>query len=183
MLLTVILITTLPELNKVVPNLHTLFTNNVNFMMLLVITICIILLDIPSGIMFALFVIYGSYYYQKTGFKNIKFESNLKPVKLNSGDVPNSMLRLPTEKRLLEPFSSSQSSDAAPVDNCCNIPITTPKTPLIKSRSSYDVVGCYLNGMQSAQNTTTFGPPLSSDCYLTEDGVAKTATGWYPINP
>ena len=189
MLLAVVLITTLPELNKVVPHLHRLFTDDINFMMLLVITICIILLDIPSGIMFALFVIYGSYYYQKSRFTNVNtkptmnFNTNLYPLKMTPGDVPDSMLRVPNEKGLLEPFSSSPSSDAAPVDSCYSIPLSTPKMPLIRSRSGYDVAGCYLNGMQSAQNTTIFGPPLSSDCYLTEDGVAKTATGWYPINP
>jgi hypothetical protein len=192
MILAVLLIVMLPDLTKAVPQIRMLFTNNVNFMLLLTITICIILLDMPSGIMFALWVIYGTYYYQRVAFTDVEvtpkqtepdYNVKLSPLVPSIGDIDTSMLKVPVEEGLLEPFTGNMSSDKAPVDSCCNIPITTTKDLVVKSRSGYDVVGCRMDGMMAAQNTTMYGPPLSSSCYLTEDGVAKTSTGWYPINP
>jgi len=115
MLLAVLLIVMLPELSKSIPQIRSLFTNNVNFMLLLAITICIILLDMPSGIMFALWVIYGTYYYQRVSLTDISnstsskpdFSSKLVSLTPSTGDVPTSMLRVPVEKGLLEPFTSS----------------------------------------------------------------------------
>ena len=184
MLLAVLLIVMLPELSKSIPQIRSLFTNNVNFMLLLAITICIILLDMPSGIMFALWVIYGTYYYQRVSLTDISnstsskpdLSSKLVPLTPSTGDVPTSMLRVPVEKGLLEPFTSS------PMNNN-QAPVVDVKDQVVKSRSGYDVVGCRMDGMMAAQNTTMFGPPLSSNCYLTEAGIAKAATGWYPINP
>ena len=185
MILAVLLIVMLPELNKAIPNLRMLFTNNVNFMLLLVITICIIMLDMPSGIMFALWVIYATYYYQRAAFTDVQSigQQNhivkLAPLVPSPGDIPTSMLRVPVEKGLLEPFTNSP----APIDAGCSLPLDNKPEVIVKSRSGYDVSGCRIDGMKAAQNTTMYGPPLSSSCYLTEDGVAKTSTGWYPLNP
>ena len=192
MILAVILIVTLPEITRAIPKIRLLFTNNLNFLLLLVITICIVLLDLPSGIMFALWVIYGTYYYQRASFTNIVADNTtssngtlLKPLVHSAGDISTSMLKVPKEKGLLEPFTNCKMSNhAAPAtDNSNSLPLISTSEPIVKSRSGYDVVGCRMDGMTAAQNTTMFGPPLSSNCYLTEDGVAKSKSGWYPINP
>ena len=190
MILAVLLIVLLPELSKTVPRISTLFTNNVNYMLLLTITICIILLDVPSGIMFALWVIYGTYYYQRSPFTDIQkqnsaiqFTTRLTQLTPSSGDVETNQLRVPIEKGLLEPFSNNMSSSPSPVDSCCSITKDTTTEPIVKSRSGYDVVGCRLDGMMAPQNTTMYGPPLSNNCYITENKLSKSGTGWYPINP
>ena len=206
MILAVLLIVMLPELNKAIPNIHLLFNDNINFIMLMIITICILLLDIPSGIMFSLFVIYGSYYYQKINFTNLisnktyqDHSVNFKPLLPSAGDVETSMLRLPTEHGLLESFTNINTQNTNNEDvntqiqkqaqyNTINYSSdkdnintqNTIKDIIVKSRSGYDVVGCRMDCKKMEQNTTIYGPPLSSNEYIKDNG--KNITGWYPLN-
>lgn len=241
--LIILLIAFLPNISKAIPNFHLLINNRINYLILLVITLCLLLLDLATGLLFALFILYATVYFNNpntnyfTDVNNATISNNnlsiktvypiietphdvkLTPIQPLSGDVPTNMLKGSFEQTQLieEGFSNNVNSNNGTFSaTCANpnnvsqllfdaekkfrmeegtyLPINNNMIPSdYKSpnemvnqsldRAGFDTAGCRYDYVKSVQNETMYGPPLSANNYLTKNGVEKTGTVWYPLNP
>ena len=209
---TVILITAIilmiaftDELFQKVPALVKLFTDPINFMLLIVLVILIVLIDLPCGILLSFVVLYMAIYVKRTiknkrdNFENILIASKLLNNNANPklpNDIPPQYLsESEINYDITKPFPNKNISPFKPIDQqtidnktqqiTTNIAsnqhdaITTVNPP---NRDGYDIAGCRYDFKDSTQNMTKYGPPLAA-CGAYNSQQAKTCgTLFYPLN-
>lgn len=189
-----------------VPVLTKLFTDNINFLLLVSLVILILLLDMPSGILLAFLVLYLAVWVshmlkaKKERFSVIqsvnshaRFDnivsanplSNIPREYTSESEIDYN--KPPTPNGNLAPFkpvSQDQIVSITPQIQsgiACNqndsLSVVNPP-----NRDGYDCVGCRYDMKDSPQNLTKWGQPLARCSTYDASKVAKVGTVFYPLN-
>jgi len=196
------------EIFHSLPVLVKLFTDPVNFILLVILVILVLLVDLPCGILLSFLVLYLAIYVKRMlknkidSFENIVLastlmnNSNLNCTPKMVSDIPAKYLSeseinynntQPFPNNNIPPFQplSQQDIDANTKQITSNIScnqndaITTVNEP---NRDGYDVTGCRYDFKDSQQNMTIYGPPLAACGAYNPQQVAKCGTLFYPLN-
>ena len=179
------------EILESFPVLIKLFTDPINYLLLITLVILVILIDMPSGIILAFLVLYMSIYINRVKPKRKVNFSNVARM-INDDSTDN--IQVLTESEFIynntKPFPNHnlapfQPSDTIPTRPPQALPssqndfITSVGPP---SRDGYDVSGCRYDFKNSPQNFTKYGPPLAQ-CAAYSAAQAKTCGAvFYPLN-
>lgn len=200
-----IIFNTLPVLKK-------LFTDQLNFILIVILILLVIMIDMPNGIILAFIVLYLSVYINYNNSKKAKFNDIntdiIKKANLQYQEKPHPSInnRLtpplsesefiynntkPFPNKNLAPFESASQEDINKISSNkeilgCGLKSTTNPEYItqvgLPSRDGYDITGCRYDFKNSLQNTTRYGPPLAQ-CSTYSGEQAKTCgTVFYPLN-
>jgi len=184
------------DLFKFVPVLTKLFTNPINFMLLVALVICVLFIDLPSGIILTFLTLYLAVSIRRIQqstrdrFDNVVMTSqlvanNIIPKYLSESEflykhdkpIPNGNIPpfQPLDQAQIEQKTASMSpSICNPQDQ---ITVVGPK-----DRAGFDTTGCRYDMKNSPQNLTKYGPPLSACGTYNNTQTAKCGTVFYPLN-
>lgn len=184
------------------PVLTKLFTDAVNFVLLIALCILVLLLDMPSGILLAFLILYLAVWVKQ--WRNVK----AKTERFSNVMVPNGILTAnPLSDIPRANVSESEIDYNKPAIPNGNIPPFQPiaqsqiaaATPQIRpgiacdqndslaqvgplNRDGYDCTGCRYDMKDSPQNLTKWGQPLARCSTYDASKVAKVGTVFYPLN-
>jgi hypothetical protein len=201
----IIIIAFSEEVFQYAPILIKLFTDPVNFMLVIAIVILVLLIDLPCGVLLSFLVLYLAVYVKRMvktkldSFQNIVIASKL----MNNVNTPKILSDIPTEYlseseinyNITKPFPNNNIPPFQPIDQDTidnqtkhitsnissnqNDSITIVEAP---NRDGYDVVGCRYDFKDSQQNMTKYGPPLASCGAYNPQQVKQCGTLFYPLN-
>ena len=187
------------ELFHSAPILVKLFTDAVNFMLVIALVILVLLVDLPCGILLAFLVLYMAVYVKRmlrtkiNNFENIILASQ---IMNNSNNTPKEYL---SESEInynnTKPFSNNNITPFKPIEQSVIDTQTAQMVPLIATnqhdaitvvgapnRDGYDVVGCRYDFKDSQQNMTKYGPPLAACGAYNPQQAKQCGTLFYPLN-
>ena len=187
------------ELFHSAPILVKLFTDAVNFMLVIALVILVLLVDLPCGILLAFLVLYMAVYVKRmlrtkiNNFENIILASQLMN---NSNNTPKEYL---SESEInynnTKPFPNNNITPFKPIEQSVIDTQTAQMVPLIATnqhdaitvvgapnRDGYDVVGCRYDFKDSQQNMTKYGPPLAACGAYNPQQAKQCGTLFYPLN-
>jgi hypothetical protein len=196
------------NIDRLVPQLRNVFNDKVNLTLLCVVVICVVLLNVPLGIMLIFVVLYMDMFYKnkKTVNANENFQNNHlhnQVLDLVADESPpfnhgaNADSHTTHQKNQVELKKAvnqlpSNPQKANPVSKSVSIAL---KGPLLKNqekdlltqtfnkdRSGYDVAGCRYDMKLSPQNLTRNGPPVSQCGNYSQEQMSKVGCAFYPLN-
>jgi hypothetical protein len=182
------------------PVLTKLFTDAVNFILLIALCILVLLLDLPSGILLSFLTLYLAVWVKnwisnkKEKFGNIASANNMlsnnplsdipraytseSEINYNKAAIPNGNIHP------FQPIEQSQIATDTPQIRsaiACNQNDSLSQVgPL--NRDGYDCVGCRYDMKDSPQNLTKWGQPLARCGTYDSSKVSKCGTVFYPLH-
>jgi hypothetical protein len=176
------------------PILKKLFTDNVNFLLLIVLVVLVLLIDTPSGILLAFLVLYLAVYINYISKKRAHF-SDVRPANVNNMSNMNSNPILsdsefvynntaPFPNKNIKPFQPISEEEIIKLSIKSNMPCLPPQVVEVtqKQREGYDVVSCRYDFKDSEQNLSKYGPPLANCSAYSGDQYKRVGTLFYPLN-
>jgi hypothetical protein len=193
------------------PVLKKLFTDQLNYILLIVLVLLLIIIDMPSGIILAFVILYLSVYVnyrnKKSKFNNVDassinvinkanlqyqeqpYNDNLTPPLSESEFIYDNTNPFPNNNiPPFEPVSQEEinSMSTTKPNSGCGIKDSIDPEYITQvgppSRDGYDITGCRYDFKNSPQNTTKYGPPLAQ-CSTYSGEQAKTCgTVFYPLH-
>lgn len=170
---------------KSFPILKKLFTDNVNFLLLIVLVVLVLLIDTPSGILLAFLVLYLAVYINYISTKRMAF-TNINPANVNnmsnapilsdSEFVYNNTAPFPNNN--IKPFQPISDEQIKALSLKSNMPCLPPQVVEVtqKQREGHDVVGCRYDFKDSEQNLSKYGPPLAKCSAYSGDQYKRVGT-------
>ena len=176
------------------PILKKLFTDNVNFLLLIVLVVLVLLIDTPSGILLAFLVLYLAVYINYISNKRSAFSDvipanvnnmsnmNSNPILSDSEFVYNNTAPFPNNN--IKPFQPISDEQIKALSLKSNMPCLPPQVVEVtqKQREGYDIVGCRYDFKDSEQNLSKYGPPLANCSAYSGDQYKRVGTLFYPLN-
>lgn len=187
------------------PILKKLFTDSLNYILLIVLVLLVILIDMPSGIILAFVILYLSVYINYNNSKKVRF-SDINTV-INTNNIPtgtniNGYVPLSESEFIYnntKPFPNNNIAPFAPssqdsINNMsankevlgCGLKTSTNPEYItqvgLPSRDGYDITGCRYDFKNSPQNTTKYGSPLAQCATYSGDQAKKCGTVFYPLH-
>jgi hypothetical protein len=187
--ITILIIAFTSDIFNAVPVLKKLFTDNLNFLLLILLSILIIFLDIPSGIIVAFLVIYLSVYINNSkpilrqNFADIAVTEPSIDKVLGDSEFLYEHNKLPVVN--LSPFMPKTDEEIRNASQPNNMPCDVPRVivPVANpNRDGYDVAGCRYDYQDTDQNLFMNGPPLSKCSTYSGEQFQKVGTLFYPLN-
>lgn len=200
------------EIFHTLPVLVKLFTDPVNFILLVLLVILVLLIDLPCGILLSFLVLYLAIYVKRMlktkidSFENIVLASTLmknananantnNAVKMLS-DIPLQYLSeseinynntQPFPNKNIPPFQPLSQQDIDSNTKQITSNMSCNQNDAITAvnapnRDGFDVAGCRYDFKDSQQNMTMYGPPLAACGAYNPQQVAKCGTLFYPLN-
>ena len=176
------------------PILKKLFTDNVNFLLLIVLVVLVLLIDTPSGILMAFLVLYYAVYINYISKKRMAF-SDIVPANVNNMSNMNSNPILsdsefvynntaPFPNKNIKPFQPISEEEIKKLSLQSCMPCLPPQVVEVtqKQREGYDVVSCRYDFKDSEQNLSKYGPPLANCSAYSGDQFNQVGTLFYPLN-
>ena len=185
------------ELFHSAPVLVKLFTDSVNFMLVIALVILVLLIDLPCGILLSFLVLYMAVYVKRMlKTKLDSFQNIILASQLINNNIPKEYL---SESEInynnTKPFTNNNITPFQPIDQSVIDTQTAQMTPLIATnqndaltvvgapnRDGYDIAGCRYDFKDSQQNMTKYGPPLSACGAYNPQQVKQCGTLFYPLN-
>jgi len=175
------------ELFTQFPVLCKLFTDPINFILMIVLVILVLLIDIPCGILLSFVILYLAIWVKRfrqstmNRFTDIAISSQMAINKYRSDSefIYNNKV---ASNGNLAPF---QPTNKQPEVACFNPTqkvhdeITQIYEP---NNDGYDTTGCRYDSKNSPQNLTKYGPPLASCSTYKGEQVKTLGTVFYPLN-
>ena len=189
---------------KTIPVLKKLFTDSLNYILLITLVILVILIDLSSGIILSFLILYLSVYINynnKSKFTDVKSLPNnhsafkdtsnhtRNHTRSNSEFIYNNTKPFPNNN--LKPFESITQEDIIKQSSNkqvlgCGVKVSNTSDYITQvgppSRDSYDITGCRYDFKNSPQNLTKFGPPLSECSAYSGEQTKLCGTVFYPLN-
>ena len=182
------------------PVLSKLFTDAVNFLLLVTLCILVLLLDMPSGILLTFLVLYLAVWIKqwlkskKERFSDIKNANSIltnnplsnipreyaseSEINYNKPSIPNGNIS-PFQPVTQEQITA-QTPQIRPAIACNQNDSLSQVGPL--NRDGYDCTGCRYDMKDSPQNLTKWGQPLARCGTYDASKVSKWGTVFYPLN-
>lgn len=187
------------------PVLSKLFTDVVNFILLITLCILILLLDMPSGILLTFLVLYLAVWIKQwlknknigmakqERFSDVVSANNITSNPLS--DIPHTYLsesEINYDKPAIsngnippfQPLDQSQIATAPPLIRpaiACNQNDSLSQVGAL-NRDGYDCTGCRYDMKDSPQNLTKWGQPLARCSTYDASKVKTYGTVFYPLN-
>jgi hypothetical protein len=175
------------ELFTQFPVLIKLFTDPINFILMIVLVILVLLIDIPCGILLSFVILYLAIWVKRfrqstmNRFTDIAISSQMAINKYRSDSefIYNNKV---SPNGNLAPF---QPTNKQPEVACFNPTqkvhdeITQIYQP---NNDGYDTTGCRYDSKNSPQNLTKYGPPLALCSTYNGEQVKTLGTVFYPLN-
>lgn len=200
----VLVISFTEEILTAVPVLSKLFTDPVNFILMIIGTVLVLLVNLPSGILVAFLVLYMAVYIKHVKKNTInRFTDIVLASQLMNAGSPQTINGIPS-KYLSESEFTYDHSKAIPNGNISpfkpveqstinhqtaqivpniagnqNDFITSVGAP---NRDGYDVSGCRYDFKDSPQNLTQYGPPLAQCATYNSSTARACGNAFYPLN-
>lgn len=204
MLACILVIAFLNVIDKNVPHLEVLFTNDTNMFLLCLLVVLVVLVNIPVGIMLLVVVGYAKLYYSKKhrhhSNKNFDTFSDIKP------NPPAGNSHVDPDQNVVDYTTASKQHNAELRDSvehksdvvCAKeVPVVMQEKKFDKfnfpangfltqqglvDKTGYDVAGCRYDMKSAEQNLSKYGPPVAF-CGTYSNEKAKTCgTHFYPLN-
>ena len=182
------------------PVLSKLFTDAVNFLLLVTLCILVLLLDMPSGILLTFLVLYLAIWIKqwlkskKERFSDIKNVNSIltnnplsnipreyaseSEINYNKPSIPNG--NIPPFQPLSSEQITTQTPQIRPAIACNQNDLLSQVGSL--NRDGYDYTGCRYDMKDSPQNLTKWGQPLARCGTYDASKVSKWGTVFYPLN-
>jgi hypothetical protein len=182
------------------PILTKLFTDTINFILLIILCIFVLLLDMPSGILLTFLILYLAVWVKQWLKNKQERFSNI----INTGGILTSNPLSDIPRAYASESEINYNKPAIPNGNIPpfqplnqdNISTLTPQIqPAIAcnqndslsqvgsmNRDGYDCSGCRYDMKESPQNLTMWGQPLSRCSTYDASKVSKYGTVFYPLN-
>lgn len=200
-ILIILIIAFVDDIFSNVPALSKLFTDPINFILLVTLCILVLLLDMPSGILLAFLILYLAVWIRQwhkkkqERFNDIITTSNVINNKKPLSDIPHSYTSESEINYNRPNISNGNISPFQPVSQE-NITNLTPQIqPAIAcnqddslsqvgplNRDGYDYVGCRYDMKDSPQNLTKWGSPLARCSTYNSSKVNTFGTVFYPLH-
>ncbi len=162
-----------------------ILTDQITFILVVLICLLVLVLDIGSGILLAAIMIsLGLCIKSKSNFVDIqpldiKYRSDSEifynPKVIPNGNLPPFRPKDINEKGLI-PINSNEANSKS----CLEPDFITRVKPL--NRDGYDVVGCRYDFKDSPQNLTIYGPPLDQCNTHTNTSFSCNGSVFYPLH-
>ena len=170
------------------PILKKLFTDNVNFLLIIVLVVLVLLIDTPSGILLAFLTLYYAVYINYLSNKRAHFSDvvsanmNNVPIMSDSEFVYNNTAPFPNKN--IKPFQPISEEEIKALSLKTSMPCLPPQVVEVtqKQREGYDVVSCRYDFKDSEQNLSKYGPPLANCSAYSGDQYKRVGTLFYPLN-
>ena len=187
------------------PILSKLFTDVVNFLLIIILCILVLLLDMPSGILLTFLVLYLAVWNKQ--WLKTKHMERMRMSERFSDVMSASHLSIPLSDIPRAYASESEINYVMPTFTNGNIPPFQPleqaaiqeMTPQIRpaiacnqndslsqvgpaNRDGYDCTGCRYDMKDSPQNLTKWGQPLARCGTYDASKVSKIGTVFYPLH-
>ena len=192
------------------PILKKLFTDSLNYILLIVLVLLVIMIDMPSGVILAFVILYLSVYINYNNNKKVRFNdvktvinkenqpyhpfnnihnNTLTPPLSESEFIYNNTKPFPNKN--IPPFESVSQEDINKMSSKkevlgCGLKESTDPEYITRvgppSRDGYDITGCRYDFKNSPQNTTKYGPPLAQCSTYSGDQARTCGTVFYPLN-
>lgn len=167
---------------KTFPIFKKLFTDNINFILVIILVVLVLLIDTPCGILLAFIVLYLAVYINYISNKRMAF-SDVKalPILSESELVYNNT---PFPNNNIKPFQPISEEEIKKLSLVSNMPCLPPQVIEVnqKQREGYDVVSCRYDFKDSEQNLSKYGPPLANCSAYSGDQYKRVGTLFYPLN-
>ena len=191
-IIVILIIAFIDEIFVTFPVLNKLFTDPINFILVIVLVILILLIDMPSGIILSFLVLYNSIWvksirkHNKDRFEDIQTTKALIPQYLAESELlynknkdkeimPNKNLQpFKPEENKPQPAEFKSTIETNQHDN-----ITQNNKP---NKDCYDYAGCRYDYKNSPQNLTKFGPPLALNSTYNCEKAATCGSLFYPLH-
>ena len=192
------------------PIFKKLFTDQINYILIILLVLLVILIDIPNGILLAFVVLYLSVHIKYNNNNNNKYNKKkvefsdidkIIPLETNDSDSFKSVSNTqpmnytseseffynntkPFPNNNLDPFQSNHNEKIHKEEEETKLPINSNiiSENTLQDRDGYDVFGCRYDFKNSPQNLTKYGPPLSDCNTYDKDKVNMCGTVFYPLN-
>ena len=182
------------------PVLSKLFTDPVNFILLITLCILVLLLDMPSGILLTFLVLYLAVWVKqwlkgkKERFSDIMNAGGIltgnplsdiprayaseSEINYNKPAIPNG--NIPPFQPVAQDQIAALTPQIRPAIACNQNDSLSQVGPL--NRDGYDCTGCRYDMKDSPQNLTKWGQPLARCGTYDASKVSKIGTVFYPLN-
>ena len=170
---------------KSFPILKKLFTDNINFLLLIVLVVLVLLNDTPCGILLAFVILYYAVHInyilaRRAPFTDVKNSSE--GVLSDSEFIYNNTAPFPNKNiKPFQPISEEQVKELAIKSTMDCLPPQVVEVSQ-KEREGYDVVSCRYDFKDSEQNLSKYGPPLANCSAYSGDQYKRVGTLFYPLN-
>lgn len=200
----ILIIAFLDVLDKNVPQLKVLFTDDTNLFLLCLLVVLVVLVNIPIGIMLLVVVGYAKLYYSKkhnhVPTKNFDTFSDVKP------NPPASHSHVDPDQNVADYTAVSEKHNdelRASVNNKSNavcakeVPVKMQEKKFDKfnfpangfltqqghaDKTGYDIAGCRYDMKAREQNLTKYGPPVAFCETYGNNSLQHCGTYYYPLN-
>ena len=180
------------------PVLTKLFTNAVNFLLLITLCVIVLLLDMPSGILLAFLILYLAVWVKQwlagkatkqERFNNVILSSNplsdipralVSESEINYNTRPGPNGNIPPFQPVAQDQIVAMTPQIRPAIACNQNDSLSQVGPL--NRDGYDCTGCRYDMKDSPQNLTKWGQPLARCGTYDASKVAKVGTVFYPLH-
>jgi len=170
---------------KTFPILKKLFTDNINFLLLIVLVVLVLLIDTPCGILLAFVILYYAVHInyilaRRSSFTDVKNSSE--GILSDSEFIYNNTAPFPNKNiKPFQPISEEQVKELAIKSTMDCLPPQVVEVSQ-KEREGYDVVSCRYDFKDSEQNLSKYGPPLANCSAYSGDQYKRVGTLFYPLN-
>ena len=170
---------------KSFPILKKLFTDNINFLLLIVLVVLVLLIDTPCGILLAFVILYYAVHInyilaRRSSFTDVKSSSD--GILSDSEFIYNNTAPFPNKNiKPFQPISEEQVKELAIKSSMDCLPPQVVEVSQ-KEREGYDVVSCRYDFKDSEQNLSKYGPPLANCSAYSGDQYKRVGTLFYPLN-
>lgn len=184
------------DLFKFAPVLTKLFTNPINFMLLVALVICVLFIDLPSGIILTFLALYLAVSIRRMQnairdkFDNVVMTSQLVANNIIPKFLSESEFLYKHDKPIpngnIPPFQPLDQAEIEQKTSAMTASICNPQDQITvvgpKDRTGFDTTGCRYDMKNSPQNLTKYGPPLSACGTYDNNKTSKCGTVFYPLN-
>lgn len=200
----ILVIAFLNLIDKNVPQLEVLFTNDTNMFLLCLLVVLVVMVNIPVGIMLLVVVGYAKLYYRKKhqNFSNKSFDT-FSDIKPNS---PAGNSHVDPDQNVVAYTAESTEHNAkihSMVNNKSNavcakeVPVVMQEKKFDKfnfpgngfltqqghtDKAGYDIAGCRYDMKAEEQNLTKHGPPVSFCAAYNDKSLQHCGTYYYPLH-
>ena len=200
----ILVIAFLKVIDKNVPQLKVLFTDDTNMFLLCLLVVLVVLVNIPVGIMLLVVVGYAKIYY--TNDRDYTLSGNFETFSDVKPNPPSGNSHVDPDQNIVNYTAESQQHNAKlieKINNKSNM-VCSQKEPVVMQekkcdkfnfpangfltqqghvdKAGFDIVGCRYDMKAEEQNLTKFGPPVSFCGAYADESLQHCGTYYYPLN-
>lgn len=196
MLAFILVISFLDRIDKNIPQLRILFSNNINLLLVCLLVVLVVIVNTPIGIMMLIVVAYIKNYYEEKSrhkvIEKVKLEkfSDIQDDPFQATHVDSDVNIAVTNK-----VGNDHQKELENLPYVCNNQVELKEKKLdrfnfpandfltqkgLPDKGGFDIAGCRYDMTSMEQNLSKYGPPVSSYCKPKNEECGGQS--FYPLN-